>query len=104
MSEVIESIVIGQEWQGDTRIVLFVRLRDGCELSEELKEKMRRQIRENTSPHHVPKKIISVADIPRTISGKISELAVRNVVHGLPVNNIDAPANPASLNLLRVLP
>ncbi len=108
LPEVIESVVIGQELPGDTtgdvRIVLFVRLAAGLTLDEALKDKIRAQIRANASPHHVPKKIIQVADIPRTISGKITELAVRDVVHGRPVKNADALANPQALELFRNLP
>jgi acetoacetyl-CoA synthetase len=103
LPEVLESLVVGQEWQGDTRIVLFVRLRDGIGLDEALGERIRRRIREQASPHHVPRKIIQVADIPRTISGKITELAVREVIHGRPVTNRDALANPRSLELFRDL-
>ena len=102
--EVAESLVIGQDWRGDLRIVLFVRMRDGASMTTELKEKIRKNIRENASPHHVPKKIIQVADIPRTISGKITELAVREVVHGRPVKNRDALANPEALELFKNLP
>jgi acetoacetyl-CoA synthetase len=102
--EVLESLVVGQEWQGDVRIVLFVRLREGNGLTEELAGRIRRRIREFASPHHVPKKILQVADIPRTISGKITELAVRDVIHGRPVHNRDALANPAALDLFRELP
>jgi acetoacetyl-CoA synthetase len=102
--EVLESLVVGQEWQGDVRIVLFVRLRDGHGLTEELAGRIRRRIREFASPHHVPKKILQVSDIPRTISGKITELAVRDVIHGRPVHNRDALANPAALDLFRELP
>jgi len=98
---VVESIVIGQEWQGDVRVVLFVVLRDGLTLSGTLCEKIRQSIRNNTTPRHVPAKIIRVDDIPRTLSGKIAELAVRNVVHGLPVRNTDALANPEALELYR---
>src|SRR5262249_39709550 len=107
LPEVIESLVIGQELTGakeDVRVVLFVRLAEGVALDEALKEKIRRQIRDNASPHHVPKKIVQVADIPRTISGKITELAVRDVVHGRPVKNRDALANPDALELFRDLP
>jgi acetoacetyl-CoA synthetase len=86
------------------RIVLFVRLQEGLVLDEPLKERIRAQIKENASPHHVPKKIIQVADIPRTISGKITELAVRDVIHGRTVKNVDALANPAALALFRDLP
>ncbi|HEX7020855.1 MAG TPA: acetoacetate--CoA ligase [Gemmatimonadaceae bacterium] len=103
LPEIVESIVIGQETGDDVRIVLFVRLADGVLLTDSLKERIRARIRDNTSPHHVPKKIIQVADIPRTISGKITELAVRDVVHGRPVNNVDALANPQALELYRDL-
>lgn len=102
--EVLESLVVGQDWQGDVRIVLFVRLRPGIELDDALRERLRQAIRAHTTPHHVPRKIIQVADIPRTISGKITELAVRNVIHGRPVRNVDALANPAALELFRDLP
>ncbi|SDA75552.1 acetoacetyl-CoA synthetase [Pseudomonas sp. NFPP33] len=101
--QVLESIVIGQDWQGDVRVVLFVRLRDGVRLDDNLREEVRRVIRTNTTPRHVPAKIIQVADIPRTLSGKIVELAVRNVVHGRPVKNTDALANPQALELYRSL-
>ena len=101
--QVLESIVIGQDWQGDVRVVLFVRLRDGVTLDDTLREEIRRMIRANTTPRHVPAKIIQVADIPRTLSGKIVELAVRNVVHGHPVKNTDALANPQALELYRSL-
>ncbi|MEO8227711.1 MAG: acetoacetate--CoA ligase [Gemmatimonadota bacterium] len=104
LPEVMESLVVGQDWQEDVRIVLFVRLRDGHELDDALVERIRRQIRTHTSPHHVPKKVIAVADIPRTISGKITELAVREIIHGRPVRNADALANPAALELYRNLP
>ncbi len=101
---VLESIAVGQEWEGDTRIVLFVKLRESTELTEELQEKIRQQIRKNASPRHVPAKIIKVADIPRTISGKIVELTVRNVIHDRPVKNIDALANPEALDNFRNIP
>ena len=104
LPEVLESIVVGQDWEEDVRIVLFVRLTPGVVLDEALRERIRRQIREHTSPHHNPRKIIAVADIPRTISGKITELAVREVIHGRPVHNVDALANPAALELFRDLP
>jgi len=103
LPEIVESVVIGQEWQGDVRIVLFVRLRDGATLDDGLQARIRAGIRDHTSPHHVPRKILQVADIPRTISGKITELAVRDVVHGRPVKNVDALANPAALDLFRDL-
>ena len=101
LPEVIESLVVGQEWEGDVRIVLFVRLRPGLELDESLQDRIRRKIREHASPHHVPKRIVQVADIPRTISGKITELAVREVIHGRPVTNKEALANPAALELFK---
>ncbi|HEX3868629.1 MAG TPA: acetoacetate--CoA ligase [Gemmatimonadaceae bacterium] len=108
LPEIVESLVIGQnvttETGTDVRVVLFVRLAEGEVLTDELREKIRLQIRYNTSPHHVPKKIIQVADIPRTISGKITELAVRDVVHGRPVTNADALANPQALELFKNLP
>ncbi|HEU4828272.1 MAG TPA: acetoacetate--CoA ligase, partial [Gemmatimonadales bacterium] len=103
LPEVIESLVVGQEWEGDVRIILFVRLREGASLDDALRDRIRRTIRETTSPHHVPRRIVQVADIPRTISGKITELAVREVIHGRPVRNRDALANPAALELYRDL-
>jgi len=102
--EVLESICVGQDWQGDVRVVLFVRLRDGLQLDEDLQDRISKTIRQNTTPRHVPARIIQVADIPRTISGKIVELAVRNIIHGRPVNNVDALANPEALELFRQLP
>jgi acetoacetyl-CoA synthetase len=101
--EVVESLVVGQEWEDDVRIVLFVRLRAGAALDQGLEERIRGRIREHASPHHVPRKILQVADIPRTISGKITELAVRDILHGRPVRNVDALANPAALDLYRNL-
>ncbi|MBF0674205.1 acetoacetate--CoA ligase [Pseudomonas sp.] len=104
IEDVLEAIAIGQEWQSDVRVVLFVRLRNGLLLNDQLQTRIRQVIRANTSPRHVPAKIIQVADIPRTLSGKIVELAVRNVVHGQPVKNTDALANPQALELFRDLP
>jgi acetoacetyl-CoA synthetase len=104
LDEVVESICVGQDWDGDVRIVLFVRLREGLQLDEALQERIRKTIRQNTTPRHVPAKILQVADIPRTISGKIVELAVRNVIHGRPVANVDALANPEALELYRDRP
>ncbi|MCP5334136.1 MAG: acetoacetate--CoA ligase [Oceanospirillaceae bacterium] len=101
--QVLESIAIGQQWQDDVRVVLFVVLRDGVQLSEELIKQIKTTIRQNTTPRHVPAKILQVADIPRTISGKIVELAVRNVVHGEPVKNTDALKNPQALDLFKDL-
>jgi acetoacetyl-CoA synthetase len=108
LDEVVESIVVGQDWppgkSGDVRIVLFVRLREGLNLDQALRDKIRTQIRDNATPRHVPAIIVQVADIPRTKSGKIVELAVRDVVHGRPVKNIEALANPQTLDLYRNLP
>ncbi|MDB4950619.1 MAG: acsA [Gemmatimonadetes bacterium] len=108
VEEVVESLAIGQEIgggaAGDVRVVLFVRLRPGLTLDDALRERIRRLVRENASPHHVPRAIVQVADVPRTISGKISEIAVREVVHGRPVKNTGALANPESLDLYRDLP
>ncbi|MRI34056.1 acetoacetate--CoA ligase [Endozoicomonas sp. OPT23] len=98
---VLESIAIGQEWQGDVRVVLFVKLKESLELNEKLIQKIRTTIRSNTTPRHVPAVVLQVADIPRTISGKIVELAVREVVHGRPVANTDALANPEALDFFR---
>ena len=108
LPEILESVAVGQEiaesTAGDVRIVLFVRLREGMVLDDELRERITQQIRRNTSPLHVPKKIVQVADIPRTISGKISELAVRDTIHGRAVSNTEALANPAALELFRNVP
>lgn len=97
LPEVLESIVIGQDFDGDVRVVLFVRLREGLGLNEELVARIKQTIRDNASPRHVPAKILQVPDIPRTKSGKIVELAVRAVVHGQEVKNIEALANPDAL-------
>jgi acetoacetyl-CoA synthetase len=101
LPEVLESIVIGQDWEGDVRVVLFVRLQPGVALDEALAKKIAQQIRRNTTPRHVPAKILQVADIPRTKSGKITELAVRDVVHGRAIKNREALANPEALELFR---
>lgn len=103
LEQIVESIVIGQDWMDDVRVVLFVVLRNGEELNELLKDTICKTIRSNATPRHVPAKIIAVADIPRTLSGKIVELAVRNVVHNRPVKNTDALANPEALALYRDL-
>jgi acetoacetyl-CoA synthetase len=97
LDEVLESLVIGQDWNKDVRVVLFVKLREGLALDEALVDKIKNRIRINTTPRHVPDKVLQVADIPRTKSGKIVELAVRNVVHGQPVKNAEALANPEAL-------
>jgi acetoacetyl-CoA synthetase len=104
LEEVVESLVIGQDWQGDVRVVLFVKLQDGLALSEEIVARLKRRIRENTTPRHVPAKILQVADIPRTKSGKIVELAVRDTVHGRLVKNLEALANPGALEYFRNRP
>ncbi|MFP0196870.1 acetoacetate--CoA ligase [Pseudomonas sp. PHC1] len=99
--EVLDSVAIGQQWQDDVRVVLFVRLKEGVVLDEALQQQIRQVIRANTTPRHVPAKVVAVTDIPRTISGKVVELAVRNVVHGEPVKNTDALANPQALEQFR---
>jgi acetoacetyl-CoA synthetase len=108
LGEVVESLVIGQRVPKsdghEERVVLFVRLAPGVALDDALRERIRRHIREHATAHHVPARIVQVADIPRTISGKITELAVRDVVHGRPVKNVDAMANPEALALFRDLP
>ena len=104
LDEVVEALAVGQDWQNDVRVVLFVRLKAGIELDDPLRKKIRDTIRAHTTPRHVPAKVVAVADLPRTLSGKITELAVRNVIHGLPVKNVDALANPQALEHFRDLP
>ena len=99
LEEVIEAICIGQDWDDDVRVVLFVRTAPGVTLDDDLTKKIKTKIRTGASPRHVPAKVIQVADIPRTKSGKIVELAVREVVHGRPVKNKEALANPEALDL-----
>lgn len=99
--EVLEALVIGQDWGNDVRVVLFVRLKDGVTLDDALIDAIRKRIRDNTTPRHVPVKVIAVTDIPRTRSGKITELAVRDVVHGRPIKNQEALANPEALDFFR---
>ena len=101
--EIVEAICIGQEWDDDTRVVLFVVLRDGTSLDDALIQRVRQRVRENCSPRHMPAKVIQVGDIPRTKSGKITELAVRDIVHGRDVKNKEALANPEALELYRGL-
>ena len=101
LEEVVESIAIGQNWDDDVRVVLFVVLRSGVSLDDDLRSRICRVIRENTTPRHVPAKIVAVADIPRTKSGKIVELAVRSVVHDEAVKNTEALANPEALEYFR---
>jgi acetoacetyl-CoA synthetase len=104
IEDVLESIVIGQSWQEDVRVILFVVLRQGLVLNDDLIKTIKQQVRANTTPRHVPAKVIQVAAIPRTISGKIVELAVRKVIHGETVKNKDALANPEALDLFANLP
>ena len=101
--EVLEAICIGQQFEDDVRVVLFVRLAEGAELDETLQKKIKTQVRTGASPRHVPARIVPVADIPRTKSGKIVELAVRDVVHGREIKNKEALANPEALDLYRDL-
>jgi acetoacetyl-CoA synthetase len=101
--DILESLAVGQRWQDDERVILFVRLREGLTLDAELVARLRDKIKQGASPRHVPAKVIQVADIPRTISGKIVELAVKNVIHGEPVSNVTALANPQALKLFEHL-
>jgi acetoacetyl-CoA synthetase len=105
LDEVVESLVVGQDWppghSGDVRVVLFVRLREGLKLDDALIARIKQRIRDNTTPRHVPAKVLQVTDIPRTKSGKIVELAVRELVHGRPVKNVEALANPEALEQFR---
>ncbi len=103
LEEVAEAIVIGQDWDNDVRIILFVILADGRVLNDDLQKRIKTRIREGASPRHVPARIVQVNDIPRTKSGKITELAVRDIVHGREIRNIEALANPESLDLYRDL-
>jgi acetoacetyl-CoA synthetase len=104
VEEVFESIAIGQQWKDDVRVILFVRLKDELILDQNLVDKIKRSIRKNTTPRHVPSKVLQVSDIPRTLSGKIVELAVRKVIHNEKVNNTEALANPEALELFENLP
>jgi acetoacetyl-CoA synthetase len=99
--EIVESVVIGQHWDNDERVVLFVRVREGMALDADLERRLRTTIRENTSPRHVPARIVQVTDVPRTKSGKIVELAVRDVVHGREIKNKETLANPEALEQFR---
>jgi acetoacetyl-CoA synthetase len=101
LSEILESIAVGQDWDNDVRVVLFVRLRDGVAMDDALIAKIKKHIRDNTTPRHVPARVVQVADIPRTKSGKITELAVREVIHGRPIKNAEALANPEALEHFR---
>jgi acetoacetyl-CoA synthetase len=101
LDEVEESIVVGQDWQGDVRVVLFVRLCEGLALDDDLVGRIKAAIRAGCTPRHVPARVLQVADIPRTKSGKIVELAVRDVIHGRAVKNVEALANPEALALYK---
>jgi acetoacetyl-CoA synthetase len=103
VDEVLEALCVGQDWQGDVRVVLFVRLRDGVVLDDALRDSIKRRIRDNASPRHVPAKIIQVPDLPRTLNGKITELAVRDVIHGRTVKNTEALQNAPVLDAFREL-
>jgi acetoacetyl-CoA synthetase len=98
LPEILESIAVGQDWQGDVRVVLFVRMQPGHTLTDELIQTIKTTIRENTTPRHVPALILEVSDIPRTRSGKIVEIAVRDTIHGRTVKNTEALANPEALS------
>lgn len=98
LPEILEAVCIGQQWDGDVRVVLFVVLREDVELDKALEDRIRKRIRDNCSPRHVPAKIVAVSDIPRTRSGKITELAVRDAVHGRPIKNTEALSNPQALD------
>ncbi|HYY15824.1 MAG TPA: acetoacetate--CoA ligase, partial [Gammaproteobacteria bacterium] len=104
LPEILESLAVGQEWNNDVRIVLFVKLREGITLDPALTERIKQTIREHASPRHVPAKVIAVPDIPRTLSGKIVELAVHNIIHNRPVKNPEALANPEALEFFKDLP
>jgi acetoacetyl-CoA synthetase len=102
--EIVECIAIGQEWDKDVRIVLFVKMREGKKFDDAMMDRIKKQIRSGASPRHVPARIVPIADIPRTRSGKITEIAVREVVHGRPVKNTEALANPEALELYKNIP
>ena len=104
IDDVLDSVVIGQAWEGDVRIVLFVVLQDDKLLTPELVKELQARIRQGASPRHVPRKVVQVADVPRTKSGKITELAVRDIVEGREVKNRGALANPEALEQFRNLP
>jgi acetoacetyl-CoA synthetase len=104
MPEIQEAVCIGQEFDDDVRVILFVRLSPGVVLDADLDKRIKTSIRNGASPRHVPSKIIAIKDIPRTKSGKLSELAVRDIVHGRTVKNMDALENPDALDLFKHLP
>jgi acetoacetyl-CoA synthetase len=102
--EVLEAVAVGQTWQDDVRVVLFLKMRPDAQLDDELTGKIRKEVRRQTSPRHVPAKVISIGDIPRTRNGKIAELAVRNIIENRPIKNREALANPEALGLFENLP
>ena len=102
--EITEGLCVGQSWDGDVRIVLFVVMKDNTELTDEIRDRIRERIGKNCTVRHIPAIILPVPDIPRTRSGKITELAVRNIIEGRPVKNVEALANPHSLEFYRHLP
>ncbi|MGH7886906.1 MAG: AMP-binding enzyme, partial [Candidatus Binatia bacterium] len=104
MPEILECLAVGQEWNNDARIILFVKLREGLTLDQELITRIKKLIREHASPRHVPAKVIRVPDIPRTRSGKIVELAVRDLIHNRPIENLEALANPEALEAFEHIP
>ncbi len=100
-AEVVDAVVVAQDWLDDVRVVLFVRIQPGYYLDEDLVRRLREEIRADASPKHVPAKILEVPDIPRTVNGKIVEIAVRDVLHGRQVRNTDALANPQALDYFK---
>jgi len=104
MPEVADSLVVGQKWDNDERVILFVKMKGGSKLTEELVDRIRKTIRSECSPRHVPAKMLSVEDIPYTINGKKVEIAVKKIIRGDEVLNRDALANPESLDLYRDIP
>ena len=104
LPDILEAVAVCQDWEGDVRLILFLILDSGVELDEELRHRIKRAIRESASPRHVPAKILAVSDIPRTLNGKVAEMAVRNVIRNKPVHNRDALANPEALQLFEDLP
>ncbi len=104
LEEIADSLVIGQDWKNDVRVILFLKMAEGYVLTKELKDKIKKNIRQNASPRHMPAKIIAVKDIPYTLNMKKVELAVKKVIQGEPVLNRDALANPDSLDLYKDLP
>jgi len=103
LDEVLEGLAVGQRWQGDVRVILFVTLSEGTAMTDELAERIKETVRAQCSPRHMPAHVIAMGDLPRTKSGKLSELAVRSVIHGDPVKNTEALANPEVLALFEHL-